>query len=95
MANPLQPFFRRTQGIPFGERIMPQSVFADPERRGSSSVDYSLEQRGGTFWIKQAVIVTRPGQDDQVTITYFGPYYQKEECFKVMERMKKEADQIL
>jgi hypothetical protein len=88
MINHFGAFLRRTKGIPWAERIMPEYWFADTTQPGTSTVSYAVVEKSGVFQIRQEILVTRPGLTDEVIINYFGPYYQKSECLKTIKRLE-------
>src|SRR5690348_3185247 len=89
MKKNIQSFIRGIQGMPFGEMIMPGYVFADKERRGTTSIEYRMEARGGKWWYERSIKITRPNATDEFYSQWFGSYDSQAECEKRIERAKK------
>jgi hypothetical protein len=83
--------------MPFGERVMPTSIFADPDKRGTSRVEYQVIQKSDKWWYERTVYITRPGSTDEVTTSWFGGYDSKEECearVNRANRLDKESSEL-
>jgi hypothetical protein len=77
-----------TLGIPFGERIMPQYIFANLNDTDSCDIDYSVEKSGEDFWFRRYVNVTRPSGDRELHSQWFGPFEDETECLNKLERTR-------
>jgi hypothetical protein len=93
----LQPFLQRTHGIPFGEQIMPQYIFANPDKLGTTSIAYYPQKFGNDWWYERVVLTTIPGQDQLAQGAWHGAYASEVECVQriraAMERDREENDQ--
>lgn len=87
MSKFLHPFFRGIQGIPYGERVMPNYIFADRERRGTTTIMCRLIRRGNKWWCERTTTITTTGSPDEVHVQWIGGYDSEEEC---QDRINKE-----
>lgn len=86
MSKDLRPFVRGILGIPYGERIMPNYIFADKDLRGTVTIEYREEKRGEKWWYERFVRITSSQSTDEIHSQWFGSYDSHEEC---MERISK------
>lgn len=67
---------------------MPNYIFANKEQRGTSSVEYSVEQRGDKWWYERVVRITYPNATDEVHSQWFGGYDSEASCLERVDKAK-------
>ena len=72
---------------------MPGYIYADPDQRGTSNINYRAEKRGDLWWYEREVRITRPGSTDELFFQWFGGYDSEEECNKrIEERLNQDKE---
>jgi hypothetical protein len=88
MPTGLKPFFRSRLGMPYGERIMPQYIFAKPDTSSKVSIEYITEARPNGYWFERKVTIKMP-KESQAFYQKFGPYGTEEEMELAINWIKK------
>lgn len=68
---------------------MPGYIFANKEKRGTSTINYRIEQRGERWWYERTVVITRPNSTDEISSQWFGSYDSESECQERVDSAKK------